>query len=71
MTATIAESETVEITSVIEDCRDSSDNLFLATATDGNAKYLVSGDTDLLVLNPYREVQILAPNDFLKQLGHG
>ena len=43
-------------------------NLLLALATDGNARYLVTGDDDLLVLNPYKDVQILNPATFLNLL---
>ena len=44
------------------------DNLLLALATDGNARYLVTGDSDLLVLNPYKDVQILNPATIMNLL---
>ncbi len=43
----------VQVTSVITDCRDPKDNKFLELAVDGNAKYIVTGDKDLLVLHPF------------------
>lgn len=71
LAAAICESELVEVHSIIEECRDSSDNKILATAVDGNATTIISGDADLLVLNPYRDIQIGAPGEFLKQLRIG
>jgi predicted nucleic acid-binding protein len=37
-------------------------------AVDGNADYIVTGDADLLVLHPFRGIQILTPKDFLLTL---
>jgi uncharacterized protein len=31
-----------------------------------NADYLVTGDQDLLILNPFKTIKILSPNDFEK-----
>jgi len=53
----------------ITDCRDPKDNKFLELAVDGKASYVVTGDKDLLVLNPYRGVLILTPEYFLLQFG--
>lgn len=50
----------------ITDCRDSKDNIFLECAVSGNADYIISGDPDLLELNPYRNIPIISPIDFLK-----
>ncbi len=60
----------VDITSNITDCRDPKDNKFLELAIDGKADYIVSGDKDLLVLNPYRNMPILNANDFLSLLNN-
>ncbi len=32
----------------------------------GDAAYIVTGDADLLVLSPFRSIDILRPADFLK-----
>ncbi|MEC4815289.1 MAG: putative toxin-antitoxin system toxin component, PIN family [Scytonema sp. PMC 1069.18] len=40
-------------------CRDSKDNKFLEVAVSGGADYLVSGDNDLLVLNPFKGIPII------------
>jgi len=44
----------VEVHHTIKDCRDEKDNFILETALRGKADYIVTGDKDLLVLNPFR-----------------
>lgn len=56
----------VAITERISVCRDPKDDKFLSLAVSGAAKYLISGDADLLVLHPFRGISILQPTDFLK-----
>ena len=63
--ALLKEAELVEITEAVTDCRDVKDNEFLELAVNGKADYIVSGDDDLLVLNPFRGVPILTPREFL------
>lgn len=46
-------------------CRDSKDDKFLACAVEGQARYLVSSDKDLLDLRQYEGVCILNPGQFL------
>ena len=58
-------SEMCETQSIISDCRDADDNKTLELAVDTNAKIIVCGDNDLLVLNPYRDIEILRPHEFL------
>ncbi|RDB04173.1 putative toxin-antitoxin system toxin component, PIN family [Runella aurantiaca] len=55
-----------DIVEVITDCRDSKDNKFLEIAVSGKANIIVSGDADLLVLHPYRNIEILTPRQFLE-----
>ena len=50
----------------INDCRDSKDNKFLELAVTANASCIITGDKDLLVLHPFREIPILNAFDFLK-----
>ena len=45
-----------QITSSIADCRDPKDNKFLELAVDGNAEYIITGDKDLFVLHPFRNI---------------
>lgn len=54
----------VEIHHTIKDCRDEKDNFILETAIVGKADYIVTGDKDLLVLNPYRGKQIIGFREF-------
>ncbi len=59
--------ELINVTVHVTDCRDPKDNKFLELALAANASILVSSDSDLLVLHPYRSIQILTPADFLKR----
>ncbi|MEG3435618.1 putative toxin-antitoxin system toxin component, PIN family [Pannus brasiliensis CCIBt3594] len=43
----------IESIEPIEECRDSKDNKYLELAVSGRAKYLITGDEDLLVLHPF------------------
>ncbi len=54
-----------EITETITDCRDPKDNKFLELAVAADAQYIVTGDLDLLILNPFRTIFILKSGDFL------
>ena len=58
----------VPVTTAIFDCRDPKDNKFLELAVDGQAHSIVTGDTDLLTLHPFRGVDILTPRAFLEQI---
>ena len=57
----------VAVRSVVTDCRDPKDNPFLELALDGKAETIISGDKDLLVLNPWRGVCIQSPGDFYRE----
>jgi putative PIN family toxin of toxin-antitoxin system len=48
--------------------RDRDDDVILATALSAQAPYLVTGDRDLLVLERYRDVEIVSPRSFLDRL---
>ena len=50
---------------VIAECRDPKDDKFLELAYWGNAKCIVTGDQDLLVLNPFRGIPIKTAAQFL------
>lgn len=47
-------------------CRDPGDNKFLALIQACDADALISSDDDLLVLNPWHDIPILTPAQFLK-----
>jgi len=57
--------EVVERTEEIRACRDPKDDMYLETAVAAKADYIVTGDADLLILNPFRGISILSPRDFL------
>ena len=54
------------VTRVVE-CRDPKDNKFLELAIDAHADTIVSGDSDLLCLHPWRSVAIVSPAAFLER----
>ena len=55
----------VAVLSDIRDCRDPKDNRFLALALDSGSDCIISGDGDLLALNPWRRIEIVSPGAFL------
>jgi putative PIN family toxin of toxin-antitoxin system len=55
----------------VEDCRDAKDNRYLELALAAQASIIVSGDEDLLVLDPWRGVRILRAAQFLKKIEPG
>ena len=56
--------ERIEIKERFEDCRDPKDNFLLDLCVSGNADYLITGDDDLLALNPFRGVEIINYRNF-------
>lgn len=63
----IQSSKIIEPTHHVTDCRDPKDNMFLDIALTCNALYLVSGDKNLLELNPYKGVEIITATEFLER----
>lgn len=55
----------VRIEESIVACRDPKDDKFLELAVNGKADYLITGDDDLLTLNPFRGIRILTAREFL------
>lgn len=60
------EAEFIDVETKIVACRDPKDDKFLELAASGLATHIVTGDSDLLTLNPFRGVQIVLPNTFLE-----
>lgn len=56
--------EIVEPENIESVCRDKSDDLVLGTALKGGARYLITGDSDLLILKNYKGVEIITPRAF-------
>ncbi|HJS92535.1 MAG TPA: putative toxin-antitoxin system toxin component, PIN family [Steroidobacteraceae bacterium] len=58
--------EWVTITAPVKACRDPRDDKFLEVALHGDADLIVTGDRDLLVLHPFRGLDILSPRQYLE-----
>lgn len=52
------------IAETVAACRDPSDDKFLELAVTGRAELIVTGDLDLLVLDPFRGISIVTPGAF-------
>ncbi len=57
----------VAVYSAIQACRHPKDDNFLSLAVDGNADAIITGDLDLLSLNPFRGILILTPQQYLAE----
>lgn len=55
----------IDVTEEINECRDPKDNKYLELAVSGQSECIVTGDDDLLVLNPFRGIEILNVQEFL------
>jgi len=62
----VKESTLVEVTEKIEECRDPKDDKFLELAVNGKADFIITGDRDLQVLNPFRKTKIVSPREFME-----
>ncbi len=58
----------VPITRKVHACRDPKDDMFLDVALNGEAKAIITGDGDLLALDPFHGVRIVTPAEFLDWL---
>jgi putative PIN family toxin of toxin-antitoxin system len=57
--------EIVPVTLQISSSRDPKDNKFLELAVAGRATHIMSGDADLLSLNPFQQITIISAQEFL------
>ncbi len=55
-----------DVTIIITDCRDPKDNKYLELALTCNATCIITGDDDLLILNPYKNIPIINAADFIR-----
>ncbi|MBI2440159.1 MAG: putative toxin-antitoxin system toxin component, PIN family [Lentisphaerae bacterium] len=65
LVALLREAYIVRVTETVADCRDPKDNKYLELAHESQASCIVTGDKDLLDLNPYRGISIQTPRQFL------
>jgi uncharacterized protein len=61
----LAAAEQVTITECIAACRNPTDDKFFELAVNRRAHLIVSGDRDLLALNPFRQIPIVTPTTFV------
>ncbi len=61
--------EFVPIIHPIRECRDPKDDKFLEVALNGRADVIVTGDGDLMEMNPWRGIAIVSPKEFLNKSG--
>lgn len=57
----------IAVSTKIDICRDPKDNKFLELAIEAGAACIITGDKDLLVLNPFKDIPILTPAEFLEK----
>ncbi len=58
----------IDVKSQIVECRDYKDNFLLNLAVDSKADYLVTGDSDLLVIKEISKTKICTWNEFIHQI---
>lgn len=59
----------VEIVGILQQftvCRDARDDMFLDVAINGRADAVITGDSDLLALDPFMGVRVLTPSAWLQ-----
>ena len=59
--------ELIKVESKINECRDPKDNFLLSLSVDSKADFLVTGDSDLLVLGKIKETEIITWQEFISQ----
>jgi len=67
LTLFVREAELVHVVQRVTDCRDPRDNKFLELSVSGGASHLVTGDSALLALHPFRGIAVVSPSEFLAQ----
>jgi uncharacterized protein len=58
----------IEVVDVVKECRDPKDDKILELSLSGKTDLIISGDRDLLVLSPFRSVEILSVEQFLQSV---
>jgi putative PIN family toxin of toxin-antitoxin system len=57
----------ISVKVIFDVCRDPKDNKFLELAVEAGAACLITGDKDLLILNPFQNTPILTASEFLEK----
>jgi len=75
LAALTREAQWIDVEARIKACRDPKDDKFLELAVSGQGTHIVTGDIDLLVLIPFRGIELLPPHRFLEirkiEIGRG
>ncbi|MCL1492415.1 MAG: putative toxin-antitoxin system toxin component, PIN family [Pseudanabaena sp. Salubria-1] len=58
----------VEILNQVQLCRDPKDDKFIDLALNGEASHLITGDNDLLILNPIENTSVTNPRTFWNEI---
>ncbi len=61
------QAQLVAVSGQVVACRDPKDDMFLDLAVHGAASAIITGDADLLVLHPFRDIPILTPQQFVQR----
>ena len=64
----LAAAEWIAIRERVKECRDPKDDKFLELALNGRAVLIITGDSDLLALNPFREIPVVKPATFIQMI---
>lgn len=67
LTKVRTKAEFITVTSNVKICRDHKDNFLLALAQDGKATHLITGDTDLLVVQKIGKCKIVTIAEYLSK----
>lgn len=57
--------ELIKVESKVDICRDKKDNFLLSLSIDGKADFLITGDSDLLVLSKINQTMIVSWSEFI------
>lgn len=60
-------STNVTVTDHVKICRDPKDDMYLELALSGKADCIITNDSDLLVINPFENIPIITPKEFLEK----
>ncbi len=66
LAALTRQAEWIDVDTRIAVCRDPKDDKFLELAVSGKATHIVTGDSDLLALNPFQGIPVLSAHAFLE-----
>jgi predicted nucleic acid-binding protein len=64
----IIDGKLIDVSVEITDCRDFTDNFLLSLAVESKSDYLVTGDSDLLIIKKIKKTKILNWTDFINEI---